>query len=129
MISLPDSGSKTTMVRFFAVLLVAGATFNSPELQAQSAPDNSRQNKSHTETADDQSNTTSDRQLTAKIRKAITGDKDLSTYAHNIKIITVSGAVTLKGPVKSEEEKQKIAADVANIVSTDKITNELTIKQ
>jgi osmotically-inducible protein OsmY len=56
-------------------------------------------------------------------------DKTLSTYAHNVKIITVDGTVTLKGPVQSEDEKQKIASDAAGVVSADKITNELSIKQ
>jgi hyperosmotically inducible protein len=65
---------------------------------------------------------------TAKIRKAITADKTLSTYAHNVKIITLNGAVTLKGPVKSDEEKQKVASMAANIVSANKVTDELTVK-
>lgn len=67
--------------------------------------------------------------MTANARKAIMADKDLSTYAHNVKVVTVNGAVTLKGPVKSEEEKQKVAADISGVVSADKITNELTVKQ
>ena len=41
----------------------------------------------------------------------------------------MNGAVTLKGPVKSDEEKQKIASDAASVVSADKITNKLTVKQ
>lgn len=95
----------------------------------QTAPDNSAQNKNQGLTADNQSNAKADRQTTANIRKAILADKDLSTYAHNVKVITVNGAVTLKGPVKSEEEKQKIASDAASVVSADKITNNLTVKQ
>jgi hyperosmotically inducible periplasmic protein len=95
---------------------------------AQTAPDNSNQNKSQNPTADNQSNAQSDRMTTAKIRKAITADKTLSTYAHNVKIITLNGAVTLKGPVTSDEEKQKIAAMAANIVSASKVTDELTVK-
>jgi hyperosmotically inducible protein len=95
---------------------------------AQTAPDNSNQNKNQNPTADNQSNAQSDRLTTAKIRKAITADKTLSTYAHNIKIITLNGAVTLKGPVKSEEEKQKVASMAANVVSADKVTDELTVK-
>lgn len=66
---------------------------------------------------------------TANIRKAIVADKDLSTYAHNVKIITMNGEVTLKGPVKSEEEKQKVASYATGIVSADKVTNALTVKQ
>jgi hyperosmotically inducible periplasmic protein len=95
---------------------------------AQTAPDNSNQNKNQTPTADNQSNAQSDRMTTAKIRKAITADKTLSTYAHNVKIITLNGAVTLKGPVKSDEEKQKVASMAANIVSANKVMDELTVK-
>jgi hyperosmotically inducible protein len=95
----------------------------------QTAPDNSKQNKNQAQTADDQTNAKSDRLITQKIRKAIMADKNLSTYAHNVKIVTVNGAVTLKGPVQSEEEKQKVASEAANAVSADKITNELTVKQ
>jgi hyperosmotically inducible protein len=96
---------------------------------AQTAPDNSKQNKNQTQTADTQTNAKSDRLITQKIRKAIMADKTLSTYAHNVKIVTVNGAVTLKGPVQSEEEKQKVASEAANAVSADKITNEITVKQ
>jgi osmotically-inducible protein OsmY len=97
--------------------------------QAAPSPDNSKQNRDHSTTADNQSNANSDRAITAKIRKAIVADKNLSTYAHNVKIITSNGAVTLKGPVKSDDEKQQIANDAAAVVSADKITNELTVKQ
>ena len=96
---------------------------------AQTAPDNSKQNKDHTMTADNQSNASADRATTAKVRKAIVADKSLSADAHNIKVITSNGQVTLKGPVKSEEEKQQIASDVSSVVSAESITNQLTVKQ
>ena len=92
-------------------------------------PDNSTQNKNQDQTAQNQSSAASDRELTAKVRKAIIADKDLSTYAHNIKIITQNGTVTLKGPVKSDDEKQKIESDVAGVVSHDSIVNQLTVTQ
>src|SRR5579862_2515283 len=104
-----------------------GARIQSPS--AQTAPDNSAQNRDHGLTADNQTDAKKDRLTTANIRKAIDADKDLSTYAHNIKIITVNGAVTLKGPVTSEAEKEKVASDAAGVVSADKITNHLTVKQ
>jgi osmotically-inducible protein OsmY len=50
-------------------------------------------------------------------------------YGHNVKIITRNGAVTLKGPVHSEEEKQAIASKAADVVGQDKVTNQLTVKQ
>jgi hyperosmotically inducible periplasmic protein len=92
-------------------------------------PDNSAQNKNQATTADNQTNVQDDRMTTAKVRKAIVADKDLSTYAHNVKIITVNGTVTLKGPVKSDEEKQKVNSDAASVVSQDKIVDHLTVKQ
>jgi hyperosmotically inducible protein len=96
----------------------------------QSAPDNSQQNQNHAQTADSQPNTAADRATTAKVRKAIVEDKGLSTYAHNVKIITMNGQVTLKGPVKSEEEKQTIASKAAEVAgSPEKVNNQLSIKQ
>lgn len=95
----------------------------------QTAPDDSAKNKDQGITTDNQADAKADRLTTANIRKAIIADKDLSTYAHNVKIITVNGAVTLKGPVTSEEEKEKVASDAAGVVSADKITNHLTVKQ
>ena len=90
--------------------------------------DNSSQNKDHATTADTQSNAASDRTLTAQIRKAIIADKSLSTYGHNVKVIVVNGSVTLKGPVKSDEEKQKVLAAAASVTSPDKIANQLTVQ-
>ena len=96
----------------------------------QSAPDNSQQNQNHAKTADSQPNTAADRATTAKVRKAIVEDKGLSTYAHNVKIITMNGQITFKGPVKSEEEKQTIASKAAEVAgSPDKVNNQLSIKQ
>lgn len=54
-------------------------------------------------------------------------DKSLSTYAHNVKVISQNGMVTLKGPVKSEEEKQAIEAKAAQIAGADKVTNQLEV--
>jgi len=95
----------------------------------QVQPDNSKVNKAHKTTADDQVNDSSDRATTAKVRKAIVADKSLSTYAHNVKIITVNGKVTLKAPVQSDEEKQRIESDLAEIVPADSLTNQLTVKR
>jgi hyperosmotically inducible periplasmic protein len=96
----------------------------------KTSPDNSAANKAQNNTADQQSEATSDRMLTKKIRQALIADKSLSTYGHNVKIITKDGSVTLKGPVHSEEEKQTIASKTESIVgSPDKVTNQLTVKQ
>ena len=93
-------------------------------------PDNSANNKVHTTTADQQSEVSADRMLTQKIRKSIIADKSLSTYGHNVKIITKDGAVTLKGPVRTDEEKQSIGAKAVEAAGgADKVTNQLTVKQ
>lgn len=110
-------------------LFCASLSYLSPFASGQTAADNSGQNKNQTFSADNQSSAKADRMITAHIRKAIIADKELSTYGHNVKIITVNGAVTLKGPVKSEEEKQRIASDASGVVSSDAITNALTVKQ
>jgi len=78
-------------------------------------------------TADQQGNTKSDREITRKIRQVIIADKSLSTYAHNVKIITVGGMVTLKGPVRSEEEKNAIEAKAAGIVGKTNMKSEISI--
>jgi osmotically-inducible protein OsmY len=96
----------------------------------QPTPDNSANNKAHSQTADQQSSATSDRMLTKKIRQELIADKSLSTYGHNVKIITQNGMVTLKGPVHSEEEKQTIASKAAEAAGgADKVNNQLSIKQ
>lgn len=97
---------------------------------SQTAPDNSARNKNHTTTADQQTENKTDLEITRDIREAIVADKSLSTYAHNVKIITQNGAVTLRGPVNSVEERQTVAAKAADVAGgPDKITNQLTVKQ
>jgi len=109
------------------VLALSGPLWIATLSPAQ-APDNSAHNKQHDVTADQQSNSASDRAITQKIRKALMADKSLSTDAHNVKIITTNGAVTLKGPVKSEDEKQQVASKAAEIVDASKIDNQLSVK-
>ena len=128
---------KTASLRTIALsalaLTLSQGVIGAQKLQAQSsqsqaAPDDSANNKSQKTTADSQTNAKADREMTAKVRRAIIADKDLSMYAHNVKIITLNGAVTLRGPVKSEDEKQKVASDAASVTAADAITNKLTVK-
>jgi osmotically-inducible protein OsmY len=113
-----------------SVLLMPGASPGQNQSTPTTNPDNSAINQKQGNTADQQSEASSDRMLTKKIRQALIADKSLSTYGHNVKIITKDGSVTLKGPVKSEEEKQSIASKAQSIVgSPDKVTNQLLVKQ
>jgi len=73
-------------------------------------PDNTKINQRDREksqpTADQQKENESDREATRKIRRALVKDKSLSIYAHNVKIVAQNGTITLKGPVRSADEKQ-----------------------
>jgi hyperosmotically inducible protein len=104
-------------------------------LAAQDATqaDNTKVNKGDASktaaTADHQSNAKQDRLLTQKIRQSLMQDKALSTYAHNIKIISQNGTVTLKGPVKSEGEKNAVESKAIDIAGgAGKVDDELTVK-
>ena len=95
------------------------------------APDNSKSNKldgsNTTATADAQTNNSADLDLTKRIRQSVMADKSLSTYAHNIKIVTVNGSVTLNGVVRSEDEKGAVEVKAANIAGKNRVTNDLKI--
>ena len=123
-----------TALAFCAFLSMYGAPLalsaqDQSSAPSTTAPDNSVTNKAHPKTADQQPEDTSDRGITKKIRRSVVADKSLSTYGHNVKIITQGGAVTLKGPVRSEEEKKMITAKAAQVVGEDKVTDQLTVKQ
>ncbi len=96
------------------------------------APDNTKINQrdrsSSEPTADKAKNNSSDVDTMRRIRRAIVADKSLSTYAHNVKIIAENGKVTLKGPVRSEEEKQNIESKAVEIVGAGNVVNELDVK-
>ncbi len=115
------------------LLLGSGAFALAQEPTSQpTATDNTKVNerdRSQNEaTADQQKDNRSDRDITQQIRRSITKDKALSTYAHNVKIVTQGGQVTLKGPVRSEDEKKAIEAKAAEVAGDGKVTSELNIE-
>lgn len=114
-----------------ALLLGSGAMASSQEPaapQADNAKVNERDRDANQPTADQQKENRSDRDITQQIRMAIVNDKSLSTYAHNVKIITQNGVVTLKGPVRSEEEKKAVEMKATEVAGEQKVTNQLEIK-
>ena len=108
-----------------------------PQADQQSAPQtaspaddtkmNERDRNANEPTADRQKDNRSDREITQQVRKAIVKDKSLSTYAHNVKVITQNGMVRLMEPVRSEEKKA-IEAKAAEVAGQDKVTNQLDVK-
>lgn len=78
-------------------------------------------------TADQQKENASDRALVKKIRQSLVNDKSLSMYAHNVKVVAQGGQVTLKGPVRSEDEKKSVEAKATKIAGAGRVTNEITV--
>ncbi len=79
-------------------------------------------------TADEQAyGSDKDVEITRKIRQGIVDHKEFSTYAKNVKIVTLGGKVFLRGPVKSEEEKAQVSAHAAKIAGAQNVKNELEI--
>jgi len=97
---------------------------------AQTAADNTKVNArdrvAGAVTADQQKETAADRDLTKRIRQSVIGDKSLSLYAHNVKIVTRGGQVTLKGPVNSEAETAYAAQAAAAVVGSANVDTEPT---
>jgi hypothetical protein len=95
-------------------------------------PDNTETNRpGNTSTAaraDQQGQSAQDRELARKIRRAVVTDKSLSTYAHNVKIIAQNGVVTLKGPVRSEEERSAVKAKAVQIAGADSVKDEMSVR-
>jgi hyperosmotically inducible protein len=128
--------SRLISVLFGAVVLVA-PTLTARTAQPQSdpqqqpPPDNTKSNKGDSSqgavTADQQKMNAADQEITKKIRSAIVKDKSLSTYAHNVKIITRKGKVTLKGPVRTEEEKSNVEAKATAVAGDGNVMNQLTV--
>jgi sporulation protein YlmC with PRC-barrel domain len=94
-------------------------------------PDNTARNvrdrNNRTLTPLDQGNSTADRDRTAQIRKEILAGKGMSMNAKNVKIITVDGQVTLRGPVNTAEEKRLIGAIADKIARSENVDNQLEV--
>ena len=78
-------------------------------------------------TADQQKENASDRELTQKIRRALMQDKTLSSYAHNVKIVAQGGQVTLKGPVRTEDEKRTVETKAAEVAGAGHVINQMSV--
>lgn len=95
---------------------------------ADNTAKNERDRSGETLTSGDQSNSPEDIKITAAIRRALVGDKSLSMTAKNVKIITVNGVVTLRGPVKNANEKAAISKLAQSASGKAKIDNKLEVK-
>ena len=98
---------------------------------AQTPPDNTKVNTrdraTGAVTADQQKENAGDRDITRKIRQSLMKNKTLSTYAHNVKVIAQDGQVTLKGPVRSDDEKRAVEAAATEVAGAGHVTNEMSV--
>jgi hyperosmotically inducible protein len=121
--------------KYFAALgttlFLSASLLGSVPQNQQPSPDNTKNNQGDASkeatTADQQKMNPADRNTTKQIRKSIMQDKSLSTYAHNIKVITQDGKVTLKGPVRSEDDKANIEAKAVAVAGASNVTNQLEV--
>jgi hyperosmotically inducible periplasmic protein len=126
--------TKSNVLTFALLLSSLSGTVYAQSTDPKPQPDNTAVNKRDQNpgeaTADQQKMNAADRALTAKIRKAVIADKSLSTYAHNVKIISQNGTVTLKGPVQSDDEVKSIIAKATERAGgPDKVVNQMSVKQ
>jgi hyperosmotically inducible protein len=122
----------TSLALALAISLGSAGAVLAQDANGQGSPaDNTKVNQRDKDqaqpTADQQKETKSDREMARQIRQAIVKDKSLSSYAHNVKVIVQDGAVTLKGPVRSDEEKQSIEAKAGQVAGADKVTDQIEV--
>jgi hyperosmotically inducible protein len=133
--SIVLSIAASVTVAGYAVIASAGdapaadrsAATDAGDYPADNTGRNVRDRDDRTLTSEDQSEKKADRELTQKIRNAVVEDDSLSTSAHNVKIITVDGVVTLRGPVKSAKERNAVGAKAVKIAGAGKVKNQLEI--
>jgi hyperosmotically inducible protein len=114
----------------FCAASLAVAQTPDPATQPDNTKTNQRDRDPSQATADQQKNDRSDRMLTKSIRRSIMADKSLSTNAHNLKIISQNGTVTVKGPVNSDDERRAVIAKAVAVAgSADKVTDQISVKQ
>jgi osmotically-inducible protein OsmY len=129
---------KTVIVVSLACAVVgcerAGDKPRDPQEKANvaSAPaDNTRKNARDREpgalTPMDQGESEGDRALTQRLRQEVVKDGSLSLAAKNIKIITRDGIITLRGPVKSEQERNELGALARRLDGMKRVDNQLEI--
>ena len=126
------TGALALPLAFGAPALAADAhkdAANAAAADADNTKRNARDADGHTLTPLDQGGSEADRTITQQIRKQVVDHDQLSTNAKNVKIITQDGVVTLRGPVKSTEEKAAIASVATKTSGVKRVDNQLEIER
>jgi hyperosmotically inducible periplasmic protein len=123
--------NKAVMVLAASIILSAPCSNAFAQAGSALSPDNSainvRDRSPAAVTADSQSSSKDDLELTARVRRTIINHKSLSMMAQNIKVISTNGQVTLRGPVKSDQEKNAIVSDVQGVAGVNGVADRLEV--
>jgi osmotically-inducible protein OsmY len=111
-----------------SALTLAVVAEDNEKTKPDNAATNERDRSGETKTSGDQSNSSADLKITQAIRQALMKDRELSTTAKNIKVITANGQVTLRGPVKTAQEKAKIDQIAKSAAGGAQIDDQLNVK-
>lgn len=123
------------MAGFLEPALVSGqplGTLNESPSAASTPADNTEKNVRDKDNArltptDQAKGSPHDVDMTRRIRKALMADKTLSTNAKNIKIVTLNGRTTLRGPVKNAGEQNRILKEASKVVGAKNVENNLEV--
>jgi len=124
----PDFREPTYTSSVYSAYKVEPYFTTDPTKDVDNARQNVRDRKDETLTPFDQGNSKADVATTTQIRKEITGARNMSANARNVKIITIAGRVTLRGPVNSEEEKSVIEEIARRNNPSGTVDNQLEVK-
>ena len=116
------------VLAYLSALSLAALANDNAKTKPDNTATNERDRSGETKTSGDQSNSSADLKITQAIRQALMKDRELSTTAKNIKVITANGQVTLRGPVQSAQEKAKIDRIAKSAAGGAHIDDQLDIK-
>ena len=111
-----------------SALSLAALAADNEKAKPDNTATNERDRSGETKTSGDQSNNSADLRITQAIRRALMKDRELSTTAKNIKVVTANGQVTLRGPVKTAQEKAKVDQIARSAAGGAQINDQLDVK-
>jgi len=111
-----------------SALSLAAFAADNEKAKPDNTSTNERDRSGETKTSGDQSNSSADLKITQAIRQALIKDDQLSTTAKNIKVITANGQITLRGPVKTAQEKARVDQIAKSAAGGAQIDDQLEVK-
>jgi hyperosmotically inducible protein len=111
-----------------SALSLAALAADNEKAKPDNTATNERDRSGETKTSGDQSNNSADLKITQAIRRALMNDREVSMTAKNIKVVTANGQVTLRGPVKTAQEKAKVDQIARSAAGGAQIDDQLEVK-